>query len=635
MPDLDKKQQEVVDRIQSGTAKALCEGNPSWSPFFMETIGSIFDRPDVNGDIPYQKFYRFVNAMGTRGADREYPDKFGGWDTREAFYALNRDCPELIDKATSAAARYPDDNIDTILCKTLDFLSSPDMKYESDSYTRQTIQRAKLMYPDNAVLFRAQMTEGNEDAAKIYDSILYHAYEIDTEAAAEWRKTGGLGSHLMVGRMSLLGLDDMNIRGDQLVSAYEYCDNDMATLLSCIKQRDVRMVDYVNQQTALNPVEGLVGAPLAVTHGASFDGNSGILPYEQASLLIIKNIKPLKVDYAVREIHSGTSYDDAMKVLEANGFEKVFDRPIDVEHDAPWTKDKAVRCVIMHDPKTNAMLKAGAYQDGNEDKFCYSGCDMTVFTRTPSGEAPSRHLADDYQRNYVKGTDGNLAASTQLTYQGHLIRNYRNIKDTEVDASAVVKNPFVGFEHYPLPKLRDYHTEMISQTHTGSQDARDYLNDGDVPYHIQSVMDCLNLEKALEYMPENKRDLYKPFLDDKYNQTIKYSYFSNSPAKNSVAMGVAFRLAGTPESEIDKYFEAACHGGDRMSEGLRENYKKTMSRYGLKRDFYGESKEVQRFLDAFGLKPNQFDEPVADIDSRRVPDVPDTSNNQSHNQFNY
>ena len=124
-------------------------------------------------------------------------------------------------------------------------------------------------------------------------------------------------------------------------------------------------------------------------------------------------------------------------------------------------------------------------------------------------------------------------------------------------------------------------------------------------------------------------------MDDKYNQTIKYSYFSNSPAKNSVAMGVAFRLAGTPKSEIDKYFEAACHGGEHMSKGLREDYKKTMSRHGLKRDFYGESKEVQRFLDAFGLKPNQFDEPVADIDSRRVPDVPDAGNNQFHNQFNY
>lgn len=632
MPDLDKKQQEVVDRIQSGLAKALCRGNPSWSPFFMEIIGSVFDRPDLNGDIPYQKFYRFADAMGTRGADREYPDKFGGWGVREAFYALNNDCPTLIDKATSAAARYPDDNIDTILCKTLDFLSSPDMKYESDSYTRQAIQRAKLMYPDNAVLFRAQMTEGNEDAAKIYDTILYHAHEIDTEAAAEWRKTGGLGSHLMVGHMSLLGLDDMNIRGDQLVSAYGYCDNDMATLLSCIKQRDARMVDYVNQQTASHPVKGLVGSPLAVTHGASFDGNSALLQYEQASLFM-KNIEPLKVDYAVREIHSGTSYDDAMKVLEANGFEKVLDRPIDVKCDAPWTKDKAVRCVIMHDPKTNAMLKAGAYQNGDEDKFCYSGCDMTVFTRMPSGEAPSRHLLDDYQRNYVKGTDGNLVASTQLTYQGHMIRNYRNIKDTEVDASAVVENPFVGFEHYPLPKLRDYHTEMISQTHTGSQAVRNYLNDGDIPYHIQSVMDCLNLEKALEYMPEDKRGLYKSFLDDKYNRTIKYSYFSNFPAKNSVAMGVAFRLAGTPKSEIDKYFEAACRGGEHMSEGLRENYRKTMSRHGLKQDFYGESKEVQRFLDVFGLEPNQFDVPTDNAVSRKLPDVSVIVDSQSDNQF--
>jgi hypothetical protein len=134
-------------------------------------------------------------------------------------------------------------------------------------------------------------------------------------------------------------------------------------------------------------------------------------------------------------------------------------------------------------------------------------------------------------------------------------------------------------------------------------------------------------------MPEDKRGLYKSFLDDKYNQTIKYSYFSNFPAKNSVAMGVAFRLAGTPKSEIDKYFEAACRGGEHMSEGLRENYRKTMSRHGLKQDFYGESKEVQRFLDVFGLEPNQFDAPTDSVVSRKLPDVSVIVDSQSDNQF--
>lgn len=122
-------------------------------------------------------------------------------------------------------------------------------------------------------------------------------------------------------------------------------------------------------------------------------------------------------------------------------------------------------------------------------------------------------------------------------------------------------------------------------------------------------------------------------MDDKYNQTIEYSYFSNFLAKNSVAMGVAFRLAGTPKSEIDKYFEAACHGGEHMSEGFRKDYNKMMSRYGLKQDFYGESKEVQRFLDAFGLEPNQFDVSDSKTVSRRLPDVPDTNSNQFDNQF--
>jgi hypothetical protein len=58
-----------------------------------------------------------------------------------------------------------------------------------------------------------------------------------------------------------------------------------------------------------------------------------------------------------------------------------------------------------------------------------------------------------------------------------------------------------------------------------------------------------------------------------------------------------------------------------------------MSRHGLKQDFYGESKEVQRFLDVFGLEPNQFDAPTDNATSRRLPDVPDTNSNQFDNQF--
>ena len=70
-----------------------------------------------------------------------------------------------------------------------------------------------------------------------------------------------------------------------------------------------------------------------------------------------------------------------------------------------------------------------------------------------------------------------------------------------------------------------------------------------------------------------------------------------------------------------------------MSEGLRENYRKTMSRHGLKQDFYGESKEVQRFLDVFGLEPNRFDALTDNAAPCKLPDVSVIDDSQFDNQF--
>lgn len=68
------------------------------------------------------------------------------------------------------------------------------------------------------------------------------------------------------GFILLLGLDDMNIRGSQIWEAYKYLYNeDASKFAEAIKNRDEKMVNFINEQLAS------VGGEKAVTGGASFD----------------------------------------------------------------------------------------------------------------------------------------------------------------------------------------------------------------------------------------------------------------------------------------------------------------------------------------------------------------------------
>lgn len=70
------------------------------------------------------------------------------------------------------------------------------------------------------------------------------------------------------GIMLLLSLDDMNIRGSQVLEAYKNLYNeDGKKFAKAVKNRDEKMIQFINEELAL------VGGEKAVTGGASFDRN--------------------------------------------------------------------------------------------------------------------------------------------------------------------------------------------------------------------------------------------------------------------------------------------------------------------------------------------------------------------------
>lgn len=87
------------------------------------------------------------------------------------------------------------------------------------------MSRAPLKFSfDNADLVKA-MSEGDEDAASIITEILADPF--------------------LEGHRAIFTLDDMNIRGRQIVLAHDYCGSTPG-LLGCIMTRDDGMVRHLN-----------------------------------------------------------------------------------------------------------------------------------------------------------------------------------------------------------------------------------------------------------------------------------------------------------------------------------------------------------------------------------------------------
>jgi len=68
-----------------------------------------------------------------------------------------------------------------------------------------------------------------------------------------------------MGFMDILNLDDMNMRGSQIWVAYkDHCKSDIEKLRTCLRDRDVALVETVNASQG-----HAAGTPRAVTGGAS------------------------------------------------------------------------------------------------------------------------------------------------------------------------------------------------------------------------------------------------------------------------------------------------------------------------------------------------------------------------------
>ena len=101
--------------------------------------------------------------------------------------------------------------------------------------------REKVGLMDSGLQLLMKMSEGNPGAA----TVLAQLFQTD------------------LGIMSVLSLDDMNIRGSQIWIGYkDYCKQDIDKFKQAIQARDPEMVAVINKESG--------SEEQAVTHGASF-----------------------------------------------------------------------------------------------------------------------------------------------------------------------------------------------------------------------------------------------------------------------------------------------------------------------------------------------------------------------------
>lgn len=570
----ESQQQEIKMATEhcKESVPILCQ-HPEWSSSLMNFV---FNRIGENKD--YSEVVAFAEAAPviTEGTER---DKIGDLDMLCTYSLIET----FGDKAGKNAIEYIREHQDVSANKLLYDMIQLQFKDYPDRRIRLSRLDSNIINRTDALL--AIMSEGNDDVKALLERVYFKSSAVNKNSGSS---ENSMINRLGRGYMNILALDDMNIRGEQVKYAYEYCGNDFKTFVDIICNRDKQMIQYVNQKSIENArKQGSIYVPQAVEHGASFSYFTSDKIFSFDFDTYNDSINALNVKWADREIYSGTPTDEAIKILEANGFEMVYDQ--NVKKYGCYTDN--VRHIIMHNPETGAIMDAPS---AATDDICYGGCDITVLVKDSHLFGISMGIAMNCIQDYpgVQVCD--------MSYQDGLMCKYKKALSSgdPVPDSRIMNK---SMHKIPLLSSSDDYSFAIDCHHNYNKhvELQGYLNFG-VGYKFTIFMDCLKMPESLKRVEDTKKWLFQTFVENPYQETISRGYFTNDIHQNSLLLGAAFKMCGVSESEIDKYYEAAVAACDQLynKESALEYLK---SKEG-KDIFYGKSKLTCHFLDEFQLK---------------------------------
>lgn len=259
-------------------------------------------------------------------------------------------------------------------------------KYRAEGVSRLVTHRLSLnTIPE--LDYKLVMAEGDEQAYDIVNQLGNYA-----STAAEEGSLFGSVFESRAWNMSsiILELDDMNIRGKQLVYALDYVDGVIEKLYEILSSRSRSTSDelrrYINHRTAMEYKNRDSEFPMnAVSHGASFqrmgsmhsittDYEPVIMSGEMLNAARNDKIEPLKTDWSKVEIQNSVSIAVAKRACEARGFKLVRD-VIRKGH----FEDETLHSLIWYNPDKGDYIKASSAKDTD---LVYGGAELFMVRET-------------------------------------------------------------------------------------------------------------------------------------------------------------------------------------------------------------------------------------------------------------
>lgn len=524
--------------------------HPEWHSYFMNSYWNSEKRGDASH---YYEIADYISshpskkdmAAGKIGADFEY------------LYALNSFVKDA--KGMVSIPEIPVNGQGYVDVSEAKFLLQKAKLQDIEHRTPLYTGRMPIGNDDNMDEIKTLMCEGNHEAEKIYD-------QLQSAAKSDGRKLSsnglsGMEKHDMANWhafSTILGLDDMNIRGQQIVDAYEYADHSVETFLDLIDKRDVKMCGYINAKCADRFIEN-AGEPDAVwdvytiarEHGASFahDGNFSadrdwMINHINARQLASIDIKPLAVDYSKLDITDGVDMKTGFKIIEAHGFEKYFERTV----KGPFGDDRTV--ALFYNKHNGDIVEVGG---AKEDNIVYAGVKLQVW-RGKEDWHHGNHSSSGFEEEPGLGYN-------EFSHHEGLFTEYDSFRDAPVSEQAGrEKLGFQGIGRVPIPS---YIEGFCRDSELGNK-MKDPMNiqflNSQEKYGLEWMMDMM----LAAYDPEIKTDIcpdYERLKEDPYH-TIMQEHGKVWSQVDMYKQACYFRLAASwmemPIEEREKYYNALC-----------------------------------------------------------------------------
>ena len=354
--------------------------------------------------------------------------------------------------------------------------------------------------------------------------------------------------------MLMLALDDMGMRGIQIIYARDYYDGNMQALYDGIRSRDGRMIEYINKRTAMEYNKDRIHNPdyIAVGYGASSTHHGFGAPEQEFHLdpfnmhrYMKSDVEPIKIDYKKMDIREGVDRETGIRIAQAYGFEMMFEHPFKTDFD------ERVQ-IVMVNKKTGDMLSA----DTTKDNMVYGGCRILA----PRYEGVKRAIfkGEPGVHGNCEEFEGTPWRLWECSYHEGCFAQYRTIPVISADEIPWDKAPYRGGVDMPLPEL--VNENLCWSFFSKLPDDLEFL----YPYvhsEAYTVPMFANLMAApgmiRKFVPEDCHKYYCRILDDPAQCFADSSYLSiYSPVQFVILFRLSAAITGISPEDIVPYKEA-------------------------------------------------------------------------------